>query len=526
MIADVLIIKGLVVDGTGQPGQVRPLAIKGGKILLPDSEAQVQAKQVVDAQGLVLAPGFIDTHSHTTIKALLRSQGGSKLSQGITTEITGNCGIYPAPLAARSDAMELEAGDIDWSPEGYGNYLSHFDNKEIPLNIGYFIGHGSIRAAAMGYADRKPTPAELAQMKSFVAQAMEHGAVGLSSGLVYPPGMFADTEELVELCKVAAQYGGIYATHMRSESNGLLDALDEAIEIARRARIPLQVSHLKATGKANWGKVAVALAKLEAAEKEGLKVSCDFYPYTASSTGLSSQLPNWVHEGGWPQAAKRLQDPETRAKIIATITPWLEESVGWQSIIASSINSAANQALEGKSVEEIGRIRGQHPAEALVDLLLEEKGSVGMIKFSMAEADVSTVAAHRLSMVGSDGIALALNDPENRTPHPRNFGTFPRVFRLFHREQGLIDLETAIHKMTGAPAAKLRLPQRGLIREGYFADLVLFNPREISDLSSYDNPHQLSVGIHSVYVNGVKAYEQGSFLNPKSGVLVTPSVSK
>ncbi|MGI6366427.1 MAG: N-acyl-D-amino-acid deacylase family protein [Bacillota bacterium] len=522
MNVDLLIENGLVIDGSGRQGQIRPVAVKGDRILLPDPEAEVAAAARVDARGLVVAPGFIDIHSHTTIGNLLSSRGGSKLSQGITTEITGNCGLLPPPPSVSGGGMELSMQDIDWSPQGFGKYLEHFSHGEISMNIGYFIGHGSIRAGVMGYANRKPRPAELEKMKDLVTAAMEHGAMGLSSGLVYPPGMFADTHELVELCKVVARYGGIYVTHMRSESNGVLEAVDEAIEIARRAGLPLQISHLKATGRQNWGKVALALAKLEAAEREGVEANCDFYPYTASSTGLSSQLPNWVHAGGWEAARRRLTDPNTRARIIAEIKTYLEESVGWQSIVVSSIHSKENQALEGKSLEEIGAIRGQHPVEALLDLLVEERGTPGMIKFSMSPEDVGTVAGHRLSMVGSDGVAIALNDPNKRKPHPRNFGAFPRVFRLFYREQGLLSLEAAVHKMTGAPAAKLNLPQRGLIEEGYFADLVLFSAQEIGDASDYGNPHQLSRGIHSVYVNGKLAYEEGRFLDPRSGVLVKP----
>jgi N-acyl-D-amino-acid deacylase len=522
MVVDVLIENGLVVDGTGEKGRKRALAILGDKLVLPEAQQKVTAGQVIDAQGLVVAPGFIDIHSHSTIKNLLTSLGGSKLSQGITTEISGNCGQSPAPLTQGNDNFELSAQDIDWSPEGYSKYLQHFDNKDISLNYGFYVGHGSIRAGVMGWADRKPSSAELEKMKYYVAESMKSGAVGLSTGLVYPPGMFSQVDELVELCKVVVAHGGIYATHMRSESNNVLQALDEAIDIARRANIPLHVSHLKATGRANWGKVAVALAKLEEAEGEGLDVSCDFYPYTASSTSLNSQLPNWVHAGGWIEAEGRLQNPTLRERIVQEVAPVIEESVGWQSIVVSSINSQQNRGLEGKNLEEIGLIRKQRPVDALIDLLLEENGSPGMIKFSMSDADVSCVAAHRLSMVGSDGIAMALDDPRNRKPHPRNYGAFPRVFRLFHREQALLTLEETVYKMTAAPASRLRLPLRGLIKDGYFADIVLFAAGEIGDTSSYTDPHQLSRGIHSVYVNGKKAYSPGQFLNPKSGVLVKP----
>ena len=521
MIVDLLIKNGLVVDGSKKEGQRQAVAIKGDKIVLPATE-EIEAIQIVDAEGLVVAPGFIDIHSHTGLNSLIRSQGGSKLSQGITTEITGNCGAFPSPLIRENQEKEISVEDMDWSLPGYRNYLAEFQSADISLNIGYYIGHGSIRAAAMGYDNRRPTSTELDRMKQYVAEGMKQGAFGLSTGLGYPPGMFAALDELVELCRIAAQYGGIYATHMREESDGVLEAIDEAIEIARRAQIPLQVSHLKAVGRPNWGKVAIAIEKLEAAQKEGLDVNYDFYPYTASSTGLSSQLPNWVHAGGWEKAAQRLADPEQRARIIREMRRKIETAVGWESIVVSAIASRGNRALEGKNLQEIGEIRGRHPAEALVDLLLEEKGSAGMIKFSMAAGDMYTAAAGNLSMVGSDGNALPLNDPENRKPHPRNFGAFPRVFRLCQREQGLFSLETAVHKMTGAPAKKLRLDRRGLIKDGFYADLVLFDPDSIGDAATYENPHQLATGIDSVFVNGKKAYEKGIFLNPKSGVLVKP----
>lgn len=522
MVVDVLIKNGLVIDGSGREGKVRPVAIKGNKLLLPEIGEDIPAKVVVDAHEMVVAPGFIDIHSHTSLNTLVTSQGGSKLSQGITTEITGNCGILPASYSPDTGEMDLSVQDIDWSLPGYRNYLQQFDNTPISHNLGFLLGHGSLRAAVVGYEDRAPTEAELEKMKEYVAEGMKLGAMGMSTGLGYSPGIFAEIDELVELYKVVAEFGGIHATHMRSEGNGLLESIDESIEISRRSGASLQVSHLKAVAKPNWGKVVAAIDKLEAAKREGLDVNYDFYPYTASSTGLSSQLPNWVHEGGWSGAEGRLKDPQSRAKIVTEVTANLEEAVGWQNILVSSL-SEKNRPLEGKDLAEIAIIRGQHPAEAMVDLLLEERGNIGMIKFSMTDEDVSIIATNKLSMVGTDGYALPLNDPKNRMPHPRSYGAFPRVLRLFWREQKLFSLETAITKMTSAPARKLRLEGRGLIADGYYADLVLFDPVAVSDTATYANPHQLAAGIHSVYVNGALAYEGGRFLDPKSGVMVRPS---
>lgn len=520
MTADVLIKNGLVVDGSGKEGTQQLVAIKGDKIFLPRQGEEVQAREIVDAQGLVVAPGFIDIHSHTTLNSLVKSQGGSKLSQGITTEITGNCGAFPTPFAPETTEIELSGRDIDWSSSGYRNYLNQFSTTPISHNLGFLIGHGSLREAVMGHEDRRPTPAELDKMKEYVTQGMKHGAMGMSTGLGYPPGIFTELDELVELYKVVAQYGGIHATHMREEGDDLLESVDEAIEISRRSGASLQVSHLKAMGRPNWGKVAIALEKLEAAKKEGLDVSFDFYPYTACATGLSSQLPNWVHAGGWDKAAERLENPESRARILAEVRTNLEEVVGWQNFLITSL-SEKNRALEGKNLEEIGRSRGQHPGDAMLDLLLEEKGSIDMIKFAMADEDVYTVAANELSMVCTDANVVPLHDLQNRKPHPRSYGSFPRALRLLWREQKLFSLEAIIRKMTAMPAQKLRLNKRGLIAQGYFADLVLFDPQEIRDTATYAEPHQLAAGIHSVYVNGKKAYELGNFLDPKSGVFVT-----
>lgn len=520
MLVDVLILNGLVLDGSGRQGCKQPVAIKGEKIVLPQSAAGIVAAKEIDAKGLVVAPGFIDIHSHTTLRSLLQSRGGSKLSQGVTTEITGNCGMLPAPLAA-DGVKELSTRHIDWSPEGYSQYLAQFTQHKLPLNIGILLGHGSIRAAVLGYARRRPSGPELRRMKDLVAEGMRLGAMGLSSGLGYAPGMFADTDELVVLAKAAAQGGGIYATHMRNEGGCLLASVDEAVETARLAQAPLQVSHLKAVGRPNWGKVTAAIAKLDAASHQGMDVHYDFYPYTASSTGLSSQLPDWVHEGGWEMAAQRLQHPAHRERIVEEVVS-LEAAVGMENIIVSQVKSPGNQKYEGKSLRDIGSMRGQPPAEAMLDLLVEEGGDVGMIKFSMCEEDVKTVAGGRLSLVGSDGSAIAVGDLENRMPHPRSFGTFPRVLRWLAREQKLFRLETAIHKMSGAPAKKLGLAKRGLIKDGYYADLVLFAADKITDNATYDNPHQLAAGIHSVYVNGKMAYIEGRFVDAGSGVFMQP----
>ncbi|WP_158282318.1 N-acyl-D-amino-acid deacylase family protein [Salipaludibacillus keqinensis] len=530
MKVDVVIKNGLVIDGSGKKGKHQLVAIKHDRIFLPKNDSEVEAERVVDAAGLVIAPGFIDIHTHSDLTLLVDSRGASKVSQGVTTEIIGNCGMAVAPCPPKSKAHMIETGsfiysdEVEWFWENYKEYLKQFDVKGISMNVGFLLGHGAIRTAAMGLEDRKPTTAEMERMKQFVAEGMEQGAVGLSSGLVYPPGMFADVEELAELCKVVVEYGGIYSTHMRDEEDHLLDSIEESIDVARRSNVSLQVSHLKAVGRQNWGKVVQAIERLEEARKEGINAHYDFYPYPASSTSLTSQLPKWVHDGGWTKMAERITTPETREKIVKEVNPHIESSVGWHSIIVASVNTDANKGYEGKNLDEISVLKQMSPMEAMLDLIYEEKGAVKMVKFSMCEEDVATVAAGKLSMVGSDGYALAKEGPLSKgKPHPRSYGSFPRVFRKYQREQKLFSLEEAIYKMTGSVAEKLSFTDRGLIKQGFVADLVLFDPSEVKDMATYTDPHQYSEGIHSVYVSGKKAYELGEFLDPKSGVLVKPS---
>lgn len=529
MKVDVLIKNGLVVDGSGSPGQHHLVAIQGDRIVLPEAEDNIEAAQVIDAQGKVIAPGFIDIHTHSDLTLLVDSRGASKLSQGVTTEITGNCGISAAPCPPERRKMIMESGTLlgvsglDWSWAGFDDYVQLFAGNVASINLGYYMGHGAIRVSVMGYDNRKPTSTELEKMKEYVAQGMENGAVGLSSGLGYAPGMFSDLDEMVELCKVVAKYGGVYATHMRDEGDGLLESVDEAIETARRSGVSLQISHLKAVGRPNWPKLDIAIAKIEAARGEGININYDFYPYTASATSLSSQLPNWAHEGGWKSLAKRIEDPQTRAKMISEVDPKIEEAVGWHSIVVSSVRSDKNRHLEGKNIKKIGEMRNQKPVDAMLDLLLEEDGGVNMVKFSMTEEGVKKVAAHPLSMIGSDGNAIATDGPLHKgKPHPRSYGTFPRVLRVYQREHKLFSLEEAVHKMTVVPACKLNIKDRGRVKEGYYADLVIFDPETIADVATFTEPHQYSTGVDKVFVNGKLAYDQGKFLDPKSGVLVKP----
>ncbi|MFA9559630.1 amidohydrolase family protein [Evansella sp. AB-rgal1] len=529
MKVDTLIKNGFIVDGTGKEGTYGLVAMKDNKILLPRDEDDVVAKEIIDATGSIVSPGFIDIHTHSDLTLLIDSRGASKLSQGVTTEIIGNCGIAPTPCPPSRKEYIMESGTllyaekIDWGWEDYADYLQRFADGNVSMNIGFYIGHGAIRASVMGFDDRAPTKKEMDQMKKYVAEGMELGAVGLSTGLGYAPGMYADVDEIAELCKVVVDYGGIYSTHIRNEGDQLIESIDEAIAVSRKSRVPLQISHLKAVGKQNWGKVITAIAHLEDARKEGIDAHYDFYPYTASSTTLSSQLPNWAHEGGWEKLAERLTNPETKKKMIDSVLYTIEESVGWQSILIASVRSKDLKQYEGKNLDEISKQMNIPPAEAMIHLLYEDKGFVRMIKFSMSDEDVNTVASGKLSMVGSDGYAIATDGPlSSGKPHPRSYGTFPRIFKKYQREEQLFTVEEAVFKMTGSSAQKLKFNKRGFIKDGYYADITIFKPENMDDISSYTEPHQYSKGVEYVFVNGKKAYDGRSFLNPKSGVLLKP----
>lgn len=570
---DVLIKNGLVVDGSLQPAVHKDVAFKGNRLLVLDplssasgnaesgsaavspmdfmhNGQKIRANEVINATGLVVAPGFIDIHTHSDLTLLVDSRGASKVSQGVTTEIIGNCGlsVAPAPVEMRDKIKDslsiLFPEHVHWNWTGYRDYVQLFREQGVSMNVGFYIGHGTVRAAAMGFDDRQPTESELARMKEYIIDGMQNGAVGLSSGLIYPPGVFADTDELVELCKVVAQYGGIYSTHMRNEGDQLLDSIEEALEVSVRSGVSLQISHLKAGGKQNWGKLKQAVKRIEAARAAGVDVHYDFYPYNASSTYLSALLPKWVHEGGWEKAAERLTDPHMRQKIRTDIqrqaaetgqgvnafdyppsaaANQTEEDYGANVLIAS-VTQDSNKHLEGKTLTEASQLLKKDVLDVLFDLLLAEEGAASMVKFSMSEEDIQTAAQGSLAMVGSDGLAIA-NDGvfAGGKPHPRSYGSFPRVLAKYHREEQLFSLEEAVHKMTQLPAQKMKLKDRGTIRDGAVADVVVFDPLEIKDTASFTDPHRYAQGVHSVFVNGAKAYDQGTFLDPKSGEIVQPS---
>ena len=517
---DFIIQNVRIIDGSSTPWYRGSVAVKNGKIAkigpacgLPAGEAA----EVIDGQDLYLAPGFIDIHSHSDVSLPSYPTAESRILQGVTTEIGGNCGLSAAPVSENPEKKKQlvdYVGALDYRWNTVGEYLDVMEAEGISTNLGLTVGHGSVRIAAMGFDKRKATDEELRKMRQMVRQAMEDGAFGMSSGLIYPPGCFADTDELASLCEELVPYGGYYATHMRNENMEIVEALTEALEIGRRSGAPVQISHHKVTHKSVWQlHIRTTIAMIEKARREGMDVQADQYPYKATSTSLDSNAPEWAFEGGVECLLARLTDPETR-KIINVYAN--ETHLGrWQDTYVSSVGSEKNQWAVGKSIAEIAQIRGVDPADACFDLVVEEKCRVNEVVFSMCEEDIEYVMKQPYVMIGSDGEAVTM-DYVGR-PHPRWFGTFPRVIAHYCRERGLFPLETAVHKMTGLPAARLGLQDRGLIREGNWADLVLFDFEKIQDNPDFDTPKQPCSGIKRVYVNGVLTAEDGVHTGARAG---------
>ena len=513
------IIKNVrIIDGTSAPWYRGSVAVKDGKIAeIGSAWMEEPAADVIDGRDFYLAPGFIDIHTHSDKSLQKYPKSESRILQGVTTEIGGNCGISVAPVSCDPDKkakLKDYVGDLDYTWNTVGEFLDAMEIQGISTNLGMVVGHGSLRLAAMGFDSRKASDEEMEMMKADLRQALDDGAFGMSSGLIYPPGCYADTDELAELSKELTPYGAYYATHMRNEGMGVVEALKEALEIGRRSGAAVQISHHKVTRRDGWRlHCRTTIAMIEKARREGMDVTCDQYPYRASSTTMDSNAPNWAFEGGVEALLQRLQNPKDRAEINAFAN---REHVGrWQDTYVANVESEKNQWQVGKSIAEIAEIRGVDPADACFDLVVEEKSRVNEIAYGMCEDDIEYIMKQPYVMTGSDGEAASMD--YKGQPHPRWYGTFPRVLAHYCRERQILPLETAVHKMTGLPAMRLGLQDRGLIREGMWADLVLFDADNVLDNPDFVQPKQPCSGIERVYVNGVLTAENGVHTGAKAG---------
>jgi len=520
-----------VVDGTGAPGSRADVGIRADVIVAVGDLSSETAGSTLRAAGRVVAPGFIDMHSHSDWRLWENRRAESKIRQGVTTEVVGNCGFSPAPASPeflqelRGFALYVPKG-MDFRWRSVGEYLKAFDAEGTAVNVVQLVGHGTLRIAAMGFARRAPDRKELGRMQRLMTDAMEDGAWGLSTGLIYAPGSYAATEEIVDIARVAGRHRGFYASHIRGEGATLLDAVREAIRVGREGELAVQVSHIKAAGRPNWGRVADALALIDGARGEGLDVMADVYPYTASSTTLRTLLPDWALEDGVEAMLERLGKPEVRERIRreleAPVTGQsLLDRVGWENIMIAYC--ARRKDAEGKRLSEVGAARGLDPLEAALELIVDEAGKGYMILFQLDETDLRCALAHPAVMIGSDGSSLAPYGALGMgKPHPRSYGTFPRVLGEYTREQRLLGLPEAVHKMTGLPARRLGLRDRGVIRAGAKADLVVFDPKRVADQATYEEPHEYPVGIEHVIVNGRIVIKDGEHTGSLPGKLLTP----
>jgi N-acyl-D-amino-acid deacylase len=529
---DVIIKNGKIIDGSGNPWVSGDIAIRGERIIAIGHFApNVHAKRVIDAAGLVISPGFIDMLGQSEIALLVDNRSLSKLSQGITTEITGEGGsIAPQnklTLASLQPDLEQQYHvRVDWTT--LAGYFQRLEKEGTPLNIGTYVGAAQVREAVIGEEDRAPTPQELEQMKALVAEAMRQGAFGLSTALIYPPGHYAKTEELIELAKVASLYGGIYGTHMRSEGQTEIPAINEALRIGREAGLPVEIFHLKVVGQARWGSMPKIVGMIQSARDAGQDVSANMYPYVAGGTALASSLPPWVADGGAEKLLQRLHDQAIREKIkneMASEHPDWENlylgSGGASGVLVSGIVNPDLKQFDGQTLAQIAEAQKKDPLEALFDLVIDDKARTGAIYFIANEDDLKFGLQQPWTSLCLDAGELSLDGPlfEPHT-HPRAFGAMPRFLGHYIREEHLLPLEQGIRKMTSLPAQREHLVDRGLIKPGFFADITIFDPATVRDRATYQSPAQLSEGIKYVFVNGQLEYEEGRLTGTKAGAVL------
>jgi dihydroorotase/N-acyl-D-amino-acid deacylase len=521
-VYDLLIRGGRIVDGTGSPWYLGDVAVQGDRIAAVGRLAGAQARDTIDATGLVVAPGFIDMLGHSEYPLLRNGQAVSKITQGITSEITGEVSsVVPVNANTLRELPEAFRPRVTWTD--LNGYFAALQRAQPAINLGTYVTVGSVRRYVMGDANRPATPAELEQMRGLVAQAMEQGAMGLSTGLIYAPASYASTEEVAELAKVAGRYGGGYASHIRSEGDRLVEAIEEAIRIGEIGGTWVQIHHLKASGKRNWGKMRQAVATIEAARARGLDVTADQYPYPASGTGLDAIIPNWAHAGGTDSLLARLADPATRARLRAELaeggTDWRigESSGGPSGVMIANFDTDSLEKYEGRRLSEIAELRRQPVVDVLFDLLLADSARPAAIYFSMSEEDIEHAMRQPWVSVGIDAGARAADSTVTERPHPRAYGSFPRILCRYVRERRVITLEDAIRKFTSLPASRVGLDDRGVLKAGTFADLTLFDPATVCDRATFERPVQTSVGIVHVIVNGVPVVRDSQVTGARPG---------
>ena len=523
---DVIIRGGTVYDGTGRAPVKADVGIKGDRIAAVGNLSRATAPTIIDANGLAVAPGFINMLSHSETSWFVDPRSLSELRQGVTTQIFGESSMGPLNdemKKRRRDSQGDVKFDIEWTT--LAEYLNYLEKQGVSQNFASFIGAPTIREYVIGLDDKPPTPAQLDQMRELVRREMEAGALGITTALIYPPAFFAKTDELIELCKVAAKYKGKYTAHMRSEGAQLIEAIEETIRISREAGLPAEIYHLKASGEANWPKMDQAIKMIEAARRQGVKITADMYTYPAGGTGLDASLPPWVFDGGREAAYKRLQDPAMRQKIAAAVrTPTNE----WENlyllsgsperILLAVFRNDDLKPLTGKTLAEVAKMRGKDPIETIMDLLLEDRSRIGTIYFLMSEDNIRRQIRQPWVSFGSDAASISAEGVFLKSAaHPRTYGNFARLLGKYVRDEKVISLTEAVRRLTSLPATNLGLNHRGLLQPGMFADVVIFDPQTIGDRATFENPHQYSVGVRDVIVNGTFVLKNGEHTGAKPG---------
>ncbi|HXZ31196.1 MAG TPA: D-aminoacylase [Terriglobales bacterium] len=524
---EIVVTNGHIIDGTGSPWYSGDIGIRAGKIAAIGNLSTASRKRTIDVQNKVVAPGFIDMLGQSELTILVDPRLPSKIYQGITTEVTGE-GSSVAPLNRAiigSDRAVYEHYRLTPAWQTLGQYLTRLEKQGIGINLASYVGATQVRRIILGDDDKSPTAEQLEQMKELVGEAMRDGAVGVSTSLEYAPAPYAKTDELIALAAEASKFGGIYATHMRNESDAVLSAIDEACRIGQQAHIPVEIWHIKVAGKENWGRMPEVVAKINSARAQGIDVTADTYAYTAWFNSLSAFIPAWAHDGGDAKLVERLEDPPTRARIgKAMMTPSQEWDNEWQeipgpeSVLIGVVQNPQLLPLQGKTLADIAKMWNKDPMDALFDLLIEDKAFTEVAVFGMSEPDVVLALQQPWVSIDNDSSGTS---PEGilgeEHPHPRAYGTFPRILRKYVREEKKLTLEDAIRKFSALPAQRMRFTDRGILKAGMWADIVVFDPDTIHDLATFDNPNQLSQGMDYVLVNGVPVIDQGKMTGSKPG---------